>query len=38
LLLGRDSKFNYEQISKFSKKDAEAYGKYENMLDKFGLI
>jgi len=35
LLLGRDSKFNFEQISKFSKADAVAYGKYEQMLDKF---
>lgn len=33
LLLGPDQSFNQEQISKFSPKDAEAYPKYEAMLE-----
>src|SRR5687768_16069967 len=32
LLLGPDAKMNHEEISKFSKKDAEAYPRYEAML------
>jgi phytoene dehydrogenase-like protein len=34
LFLGPDAKMNLEQISKFSKKDAENYPKYERMLEK----
>ncbi|MCL7038928.1 hypothetical protein MKW94_025707 [Papaver nudicaule] len=35
LLLGPDSKLNHSELSKFSKKDAEAYPRYENQLLKF---
>ena len=38
LLLGKDPAKNFEEISKFSKKDAEQYGKYEEMLEKFGPL
>ena len=34
LLLGKDEQFNYEQISKFSKKDADNYAPYEEKLDE----
>ncbi|XP_004346387.2 Pyridine nucleotide-disulfide oxidoreductase domain-containing protein [Capsaspora owczarzaki ATCC 30864] len=34
LLMGSDHKLNHEQISKFSAKDAEAYPKYEQALDR----
>src|SRR6516164_1673465 len=34
LLMGADMKLNVEQISKFSTKDAEAYPKYEKMLER----
>eukprot|EP01118_Nematostelium_gracile_P016372 TRINITY_DN675_c0_g1_i1.p1 TRINITY_DN675_c0_g1~~TRINITY_DN675_c0_g1_i1.p1 ORF type:complete len:560 (-),score=136.57 TRINITY_DN675_c0_g1_i1:551-2230(-) len=36
LLMGGDSKLTLEEISKFSKKDAEAYPEYEKMLEKIG--
>ncbi|KAL9158553.1 hypothetical protein ABFS82_08G076600 [Erythranthe guttata] len=35
LLLGPDNKLNYSEISKFSQKDADAYPKYENLLESF---
>ncbi|KAL5987739.1 hypothetical protein ACLOJK_035491 [Asimina triloba] len=35
LLLGPDAALNHSQISKFSAKDAEAYPRYENQLQKF---
>jgi phytoene dehydrogenase-like protein len=39
LLLGPDSSFNQKEISKFSRRDAEAYPKYEAMLERIaGLI
>ena len=38
LLLGPDKQFNIEQISKFSKKDAEAYPRYEAMLDDIASV
>jgi phytoene dehydrogenase-like protein len=38
LLLGPDKQFNIEQISKFSKKDAEAYPRYETMLDEIAEV
>jgi phytoene dehydrogenase-like protein len=34
LLLGPDRQMNVEQIGKFSKKDADAYPKYERMLER----
>ena len=34
LLMGADMKLNVEQIGKFSAKDAEAYPKYEKMLER----
>eukprot|EP00742_Colponemidia_sp_Colp-10_P008874 GILJ01009638.1.p1 GENE.GILJ01009638.1~~GILJ01009638.1.p1 ORF type:complete len:581 (+),score=102.40 GILJ01009638.1:22-1743(+) len=34
LLLGPDGKLNHQEISKFSVKDAEAFDKYEGMLEK----
>ena len=34
LLLGKDHKKNYDEISKFSQKDAAAFGLYEAKLDK----
>ncbi|MCS7186966.1 MAG: NAD(P)/FAD-dependent oxidoreductase, partial [Armatimonadota bacterium] len=34
LLLGSDEKFNAEQIAKFSKRDAEAFLRYEEAMDK----
>ncbi|XP_041370100.1 pyridine nucleotide-disulfide oxidoreductase domain-containing protein 2-like [Gigantopelta aegis] len=34
LLLGRDHEANRKQIAQFSHKDAEAFGEYENMLDR----
>jgi len=34
LLLGSDNKFNTEQISKFSKRDAELFLRYEEAMDK----
>ena len=38
LLLGPDEKANQEQISKFSKKDAEAFPRYEKLLEKVAAI
>lgn len=38
LLLGPDQKMNQEQISKFSKKDAEAYPRYEEELTKISEV
>ncbi|XVE87301.1 hypothetical protein DITRI_Ditri18aG0106300 [Diplodiscus trichospermus] len=35
LLLGQDDEHNYLEISKFSKRDADAYPRYENQLYKF---
>ncbi|XP_077233339.1 FAD/NAD(P)-binding oxidoreductase family protein isoform X1 [Tasmannia lanceolata] len=35
LLLGPDSTFNHSEITKFSKKDADAYPRYEKQLQKF---
>ncbi|XP_022892659.1 pyridine nucleotide-disulfide oxidoreductase domain-containing protein 2-like isoform X1 [Olea europaea var. sylvestris] len=35
LLLGPDKELNYLEISKFSKRDAEAYPRYENPLENF---
>lgn len=35
LLLGKDPKKNHEEISKFSRRDADAFEKYEAMLDKY---
>ncbi|KAL3849700.1 hypothetical protein ACJIZ3_011582 [Penstemon smallii] len=35
LLLGPDKELNYSQISKFSKRDAEAYPRYESLLESF---
>ncbi|KAL7231472.1 hypothetical protein ACSBR2_009678 [Camellia fascicularis] len=35
LLMGPDKDLNYSEISKFSKRDAEAYPRYENQLEKF---
>jgi len=34
LLLGSDDRFNAEQISKFSKRDAESFARYEEAVDK----
>jgi phytoene dehydrogenase-like protein len=34
LMMGGDTKLTHEQIGKFSKKDAEAYPKYEAMLER----
>ncbi len=38
LLLGSDEKFNAEQISKFSKRDAEAFLRYEEAMDKIAAF
>lgn len=38
LLLGPDKSSNQEQISKFSQKDAEAFPRYENLLEKVAAI
>ncbi|RVW51843.1 Pyridine nucleotide-disulfide oxidoreductase domain-containing protein 2 [Vitis vinifera] len=35
LLLGPDKDLNYSEISKFSKRDADAYLRYENQLENF---
>ncbi|KAL0449942.1 UNVERIFIED_CONTAM: Pyridine nucleotide-disulfide oxidoreductase domain-containing protein 2 [Sesamum latifolium] len=35
LLLGPDKELNYSEISKFSKRDAEAFPKYESLLEDF---
>lgn len=35
LLLGPDKELNHSEISKFSERDAEAYPRYENQLEKF---
>ncbi|PSR88047.1 Pyridine nucleotide-disulfide oxidoreductase domain-containing protein [Actinidia chinensis var. chinensis] len=35
LLLGPDKDLNYSEISKFSKRDAEAYPRYESQLERF---
>ncbi|KAL4582603.1 hypothetical protein LXL04_007158 [Taraxacum kok-saghyz] len=35
LLLGPDAELNHSEISKFSKRDADAYPSYENQLEKF---
>lgn len=34
-MLGRDKQHNYSEISKFSERDAKAFTRYENQLDKF---
>src|SRR5438270_3614364 len=34
LMMGADEKLNFEQISKFSKKDADAYPRYNRMLER----
>ncbi|KAK7110479.1 pyridine nucleotide-disulfide oxidoreductase domain-containing protein 2-like [Littorina saxatilis] len=36
LLLGRDHEENMKQIAQFSEKDAQAFGMYENHLDRIG--
>jgi phytoene dehydrogenase-like protein len=38
LLMGPDEKLNLEQIGKFSKKDAEAYPRYERMLERVAKL
>jgi phytoene dehydrogenase-like protein len=38
LLLGPDSSFNQSEISKFSRRDAEAYPKYEAMLERIAAL
>lgn len=38
LLLGPDSARNLSEIAKFSKKDADAYPKYEAMLERIGAV
>jgi phytoene dehydrogenase-like protein len=38
LLLGPDQKSNHDQISKFSKKDADAFPKYESLLEKVAAV
>jgi len=38
LFMGPDAKMNLEQIAKFSKKDAEAYPKYEKMLERVASV
>ena len=38
LLLGSDEKFNAEQIAKFSRKDAEAFARYEAAMDKLAAF
>jgi phytoene dehydrogenase-like protein len=38
LLLGSDEKFNAEQIAKFSRKDAEAFARYEAAMDKLAVF
>lgn len=38
LLLGPDSQMNLREIAKFSKKDAEAYPKYEKMLERVASV
>lgn len=38
LLLGSDNKFNAEQIAKFSKRDAEAFLRYEEAMDKIAAF
>lgn len=38
LLLGPDKQMCHDQIAKFSKKDAEAYPKYENMLTELSEV
>ncbi|XAR73866.1 hypothetical protein NMG60_11007980 [Bertholletia excelsa] len=35
LLLGSDKDLNYSEISKFSRRDAQAFPRYENQLEKF---
>lgn len=35
LLLGPDAELNHSEISKFSKRDADAYPRYENQLENF---
>lgn len=37
LLLGPDANNNREQIGKFSKRDAEAFGQYESLLEKVAM-
>ncbi len=37
LILGADQKQNQEQISKFSKRDAEAFGRYEKLLEQVAI-
>jgi phytoene dehydrogenase-like protein len=38
LLMGPDMKLNVEQIGKFSKKDAESYPRYEQMLERVAAV
>jgi phytoene dehydrogenase-like protein len=38
LLLGQDPKINYQQISKFSPRDATAYPTYEAMLERMSTV
>jgi phytoene dehydrogenase-like protein len=38
LLLGSDEKFNAEQIAKFSRKDAEAFARYEAAMDRLSAF
>jgi phytoene dehydrogenase-like protein len=38
LMMGADAKLNHEQISKFSTKDAEAYPRYNRMLERVADI
>ena len=37
LLLGRDGEANKREISKFSKKDADNFGKFEHKIERIGL-
>ena len=37
LILGADQKKNYEQISKFSRKDADAFERYEKLLEQVAI-
>lgn len=38
LLMGSDEKFNAEQIAKFSRRDAEAFSRYEKAMDKLAAF
>jgi phytoene dehydrogenase-like protein len=37
LILGADQKQNFQQIAKFSKRDAEAFGRYERLLEQVAI-